>query len=310
MSNFDGIPRGAYTELEELIKLRLLARELSLTPLLRPRSSTSGIRQSSHRGRGVDFEEVRIYQPGDDVRSIDWRVTARTSKVHTKVFREEKERPVFILVDQRRPMFFGSRRCCKSVQAAWLAALIAWISLQRADQVGGLVLGEDALNEIRPRRSHHTVLRMLQEIHRQNRFLERALEQTQAHDICRALSDLRRTMHPGSLLFIISDCSDLLGEATVHLHHLARHCEVCVLRVSDVLERQLPAAGGHLYTDGKQRLNLHSSTAICRRFAAERERQLGELQDMLNNLRVALREVDTADTPAELFRHHTATRAA
>ena len=197
MSNFDGIPRGAYTELEDLIKLRLLARELSLTPLLRPRSSTSGIRQSSHRGRGVDFEEVRIYQPGDDVRSIDWRVTARTSKVHTKVFREEKERPVFILVDQRRPMFFGSRHCCKSVQAAWLAALIAWISLQRADQVGGLVLGEDALNEIRPRRSHHTVLRMLQEIHRQNRFLQRALEQTQAHDICRALSDLRRTMHPG-----------------------------------------------------------------------------------------------------------------
>ena len=302
MNDFDGLPRGAYVELQDLVRLRLVARELSLAPLLRVRTTTAGLRQSRHRGRGVDFDEVRIYQPGDDVRTIDWRVTARTSKVHTKVFREEKERPVFVLVDQRRKMFFGSKRCCKSVQAAWIAALICWISLQRGDQIGGMVLGETGVAEIRPRRSHHTVLRLLKEIYRYNRLLHNDMGIDSPHNMSRTLSELRRALHPGTLLFVISDCNDMLGETAIHLHNLARHCEICLLRVFDVLEQALPPSGDYLFTDGKQRIRLTSNRGNQNRFNNQRLTWHNELTEMVNNLRIAMTDVDTASATAGLFR--------
>ena len=143
---------GAYTALSELVALRFNAR-LQLTSKRRSLSTLAGPYQANFRGRGIDFEEVRAYQAGDDVRSIDWRVTARTTEPHTKLFQEEKERPVLVVVDQRIRNFFGSKQCFKSVLAAYTAALLAWSALRNNDRVGGLVLTDNDLKEIRPRRS-------------------------------------------------------------------------------------------------------------------------------------------------------------
>jgi uncharacterized protein (DUF58 family) len=144
--------RGATVSVEELIALRGVK-----LPLRTAVSATSGphggSRLSRHRGRGVDFAEVRLYQPGDDVRSIDWRVTARKAKPHTKVYREERERPTLIVVDQSRAMFFGSRVRMKSVAAAECAALLAWHSVDAGDRVGGLVYDDVTEYAFKPFRS-------------------------------------------------------------------------------------------------------------------------------------------------------------
>jgi len=301
MNRIGEAPRGAYTELRDLINLRFAARGLSLAPLLRVRNESAGLRQSRWRGRGIDFDEVRAYQAGDDVRTIDWRVTARTSKPHTKIFHEERERPAFIVVDQRQRMFFGSRLCCKSVQAAHLAALLAWTCLERGDQVGGMVLGENGHSEIRPKRSHHTVLHLLREIHQHNREL-RLGAAPQGISMTQALLELRRAIHPGSLLFLVSDCHDL-GGSIPHLHHLTRHCQLTVLQVNDPLERELPA-GNRLFhfTDGERQLRLRPNRQMQNAWQERAGTAVQTLNDHLRGLRLTLVRVDTADAPLTVLR--------
>ena len=122
-------PAGAYSDLAQLLRLRFAAQDLKLFAKRPVRSLLTGGERTRFRGRGIDFEEVRLYQPGDDIRTIDWRVTARTQVPHTKIFREERERPVFMVADQRATMFFGSQRCFKSVLCAHICALLGWAAL-------------------------------------------------------------------------------------------------------------------------------------------------------------------------------------
>ena len=131
----------------------------------------AGRRASRLRGRGMLFEELRDYHPGDDVRRIDWRVTARTGRPHTRVYAEERERPVLLVVDQRLGMFFGTQLQMKSVTAAELAAQMAWQVLDAGDRVGALIFGDDTLNEIDPQRSRRTVLRILNQLVQFNQHL-------------------------------------------------------------------------------------------------------------------------------------------
>ncbi len=167
--------RGAFTRLRDLIWLRYAAKQASreLDNLIDNKTANplAGLMTSRFRGRGIDFAEVRVYQPGDDIRTIDWRVTARTGVAHTKLFQEERERPVLLLVDQSSSMYFGSRVMFKSVLAARTAALLAWAVLERGDRIGGIVFSEHGHREIRPRRNKHAVLRLLNELHGFNQAL-------------------------------------------------------------------------------------------------------------------------------------------
>ena len=155
--DFQQPAHGVYAELADLIALRYGARNLQIGKRKRALSVLAGPNKSNFRGRGIDFEEVRGYQPGDDIRTIDWRVTARTGSAHTKLFREERERPVLLVVDQRNSMFFGSQHCFKSVLAAQLASLLAWSALNNGDRVGGLVFNDNQHREFRPRRSRNRI---------------------------------------------------------------------------------------------------------------------------------------------------------
>ena len=160
---------GAYVSLHDLLRLRVPPAGTVATGAAPER----GERPSRVRGRGMDFDEVRLYQPGDDVRSIDWRVTARKGKPHTKVFREERERPTLILVDQTQSMFFGSRGRLKSVVAAEIAARTAWRALAAQDRVGGLVLDGRGVHVFKPLRREAAVLRLLAAVVRANNALTR-----------------------------------------------------------------------------------------------------------------------------------------
>lgn len=246
-------PRGAYADLPTLVRLRFVAQSLRLGTLRPVRSLLSGGERTRFRGRGMDFEEVRLYQPGDDVRTIDWRVTARTQVPHTKVFQEERERPVFIVVDQRSPLFFGSQCCFKSVLAAHIAALLAWAALTRGDRVGGLVLGDMCQRDIRPRRSRHAVLELLHQIHHFNRQLHSPLSEAGHLSLRTMLEDVRRLAKPGCAIFIVSDFHDLDAACEQQLFEISRHTDITMIHLYDPLERHLTSSAPLTISNGQTR---------------------------------------------------------
>ncbi len=264
---------GAYAQLDELIALRFPAKQLKLGRRTRALSNLAGPIKSNFRGRGIDFEEVRSYQPGDDIRTIDWRVTARTGNAHTKLFREERERPVLVVVDQRNSMFFGSSHCFKSVLAGHLASLLAWSALNGGDRVGGLVFNELGHQEIRPRRSRKTVLTLLSQIASYNASLP--VDSTSEEDhFASMLSNLRRIARPGSSLFLISDFRGASQEgAREHLFELAKHTELTALACSDPMEAELPRAGTYAVTNGTERSELQTGDRQLRDSYRQRQQQ-------------------------------------
>ncbi len=228
-----------------LIKLRRAGEDLAL-PFTRIRARQAGTYLSKHKGRGMEFEEHRLYQPGDDVRNIDWRVTARTGSVHTKIFQEERERPVLFCVDYRAPMFFATRGVFKSVMAARAAAVLAWSSVHHGDRVGGLIFSESRHQELRPQRGKTAVLKFIQALVKS--AARRSERDRSAMD--RPMERLRRVARPGSQVCIISDFRGWNERAESHLVQIARHASVWLLFVVDPVEMALPPAGIYKITDG------------------------------------------------------------
>ena len=289
--------RGAYVALEDLIALRFPARQLRLARRNRALSVLAGPNKSNFRGRGIDFEEVRSYQPGDDIRGIDWRVTARTGSAHTKLFREERERPVLVAVDQRSSMFFGSSHCFKSVLAAQLAGLLAWSALEAGDRVGGLVFNGAEHREIRPRRSRRTVLALLSQVAEYNRALP--LAAPDSADFAGILANLRRIVRPGSSLFIVSDFRGASQEhAREQLFQLSQHIEITAIACSDPLEADLPRAGRYAVTDGESRSELDTADRRLRNAYREAARQQREtLSTDFLRLGIPMLEAKTDQSP-------------
>src|SRR4051794_15553222 len=162
---------GVYVSLDDLLALEYRGRKVSFLPQQPVRSLLSGRFASRMRGRGLNFEEIRDYRPGDDVRSIDWKVTARLQQPHVRVFNEERDRQGLLVVDQRLSNFFGSRFAMKSVTAAQAAAVAAWRILAAGDRVGGVVFNDTDIAEVRPQRSRRNVLALLGHIVTQNQAL-------------------------------------------------------------------------------------------------------------------------------------------
>ena len=272
----------AIADSNELIRLRYAAKELSNFPKLQARQMLAGGHRSQFRGRGMDFDQVRLYQPGDDVRSIDWRVTARTQVPHTKVFIEERERPILIISDLRSSMFFGSQRL-KSVVACEVSAALAWAGLGINDRVGGVIFGAQDQLEIKPKRSHHSALQFIRGL--QN-FSQALLKPQQDKlDLATILEESRRLALPGSTVFIVSDFHDLNSTCEPHLFALAKHCNINFCQVTDILERQLPKPAYYPVTNGKRQVVLDTSDKQLREsFAhqyAERENFIHKLCEQL-----------------------------
>jgi len=293
---------GAYCALQELIELRYPARKLNLNQRKRALSLLSGPNKTNFRGRGIDFEEVRNYQPGDDIRTIDWRVTARTGTAHTKMFREERERQVLVTTDQRNAMFFGSRHCCKSVLAAHFAALLSWSALQRGDRVGGLVFSEPEHREVRPKRSRRAVLALLNHLSELNQALP-ATPTEAGLGFTDMLVDLRRIARPGSAIFIISDFDGALDESALeHLYQLTRHMEITALHCSDPLEKALPGAGRYTVTDGIDLTDMHTGDKRLRQLFSERfEARQRALRAEYGKLGIPVIEASTDDAPLNVL---------
>lgn len=248
--------QGATLSLEQLIALQKISTGFELTAQRKILSSMSGGHQSSFRGRGMDFDEVRAYQPGDEVKSIDWRVTARTNEVHTKVFKEEKERPIFIIADQSSSLAFGSQTAFKSVTVAYTAALLAWASYRSGDRVGGIIFSDHCHKEIKPKEGKKSILRYLQILAEYNQQLvKNNIQHTndnaaRAFTLDDALASLHRVIRPGSLIFILSDFIGFNQQTINNIRLLNRHNDLISFHVSDPLERTAPRKGAYPVSDG------------------------------------------------------------
>ena len=248
---------GVYVSFDDLLAFEFRGRRLSFLPRQPVRSLLSGRFASRMRGRGLNFEEIRDYRAGDDVRSIDWKVTARLRKPHVRVFNEERDRQALLVVDQRMSMFFGSRKAMKSVVAAEAAAISAWRVLGAGDRVGAIVFDDRALTEFRPRRSRSTVLQILMAIAAHNRALGvgRGISASAAM-LNKALAQAqRRALHDASVI-VISDFDGADDETRKMIGAIARHNSVVALLVHDPLQSDLPASASMTVTDGELQIHV------------------------------------------------------
>ncbi len=251
-------PPEVSIKLADLIALRCESRGFSLRPG-QIRAAQNGAYLSRVRGRGMEFAEVRGYQQGDDVRSIDWRVTARQGKPHTKLFQEERERLVLLAVDYRRPMFFATRGSFKAVQASKLAALLAWRSLQQGDRVGAFLFSEERQCELRPQLGKAGVLNLLRQMVADpawQRPLHHPFEPEQR--LAQTLMRLRRVARPGSLILLLSDFSQWDDQVEKQLSLLSRHNDLGLIFCHDPLEAELPPAGSYRVSDGRNDLTMNT----------------------------------------------------
>lgn len=250
---------GVYVDLASLLAMRHLADVVDINAPIKKQAALSGLHMTRARGRGMDFDEVRIYQAGDDVRSIDWRVTARTQVVHTKLYREERERPVMILADQSTSLFFGSQQYFKSVLVAKLASLVAWSTIAHGDRVGGIVFSDNKHKEIRPRRHKQAVLSIINALVEMNHQLNNDYKKkNESNYLLNALAKARHTLKSGGRLIIISDFAQYDDACYRELYKISQHNQVMGLFVYDQLEKQLPASGWYSITNHQERARLFS----------------------------------------------------
>ena len=270
--------QGAYVTLEDLLRLRLatLAGDRGAK---NARLGASGARLSRFRGRGIEFTEVRAYQPGDDVRSIDWKVTARRMVPHTKIYQEEREHPELLIIDQTRGMFFGTGTRTKSVTAAETAALLTWQYLDRGDRVGGIVLSENGESMIRPKRRTGAALRLLKAIAAANHCLGMDVE-AKAHPLVQSLTQAKRIAHTGHGVHVISDFSLPIEILTPPLARLAWNNEVRLIFIYDEFEARPPVGRFALSQQGERLVFDTSQASLRTNFTRKFEQRLQGLRQI------------------------------
>jgi uncharacterized protein (DUF58 family) len=239
--------------------LIMLSNTAKVIPLdaLRIKSLQAGSYVSQFKGRGMEFDESRPYQPGDDPRNIDWRVTARSTEAYTKLYREERERPVYVVTDLRSNMHFATRGRFKSVAASYVAGCISWAAHHRGDRLGGIVFGDNICKEVRPRIGRQAALRYLHHVaeHPDWNATLSIDESIQHASFLKATTALRRVVRPGSLVVIISDFMGFSGMCHSSLAKLVRHNELLAIFISDPIEMIPPPPGRYrIVSAGQDRL--------------------------------------------------------
>ncbi|WP_193215025.1 DUF58 domain-containing protein [Luteolibacter marinus] len=287
--------------LDDLVLLKAEARGFSFLPRQPVHSLLSGRHASRLRGRGLAFEEMRRYQQGDDIRTIDWRATARLRSPHVRVYSEERERPVLLVVDQRTPMFFGSRRAMKSVAAAEAAAIAAWRTLAAGDRVGGIVFTDDKLTDIRPHRSESRVLQLLHEVVRFNHALPTAAP-SGAITLNQALAAAARRATHDHLVVLISDLDGADDETRRITTRLAAHNDVLVVAIYDPLGASLRSAPGMIADDRGTSLKLPDGPGFAKLFRQSFEELLDQWTATFRGIRVPVIPISTAEPVADQLR--------
>ncbi|HEB96905.1 MAG TPA: DUF58 domain-containing protein [Sedimenticola thiotaurini] len=292
---------GAQVTLDELIALRLQAGSLALKSHGTAVNLLAGAHRSRFRGRGMDYAESRAYQAGDDIRNMDWRITARTGQPHTKLYQEERERPVVVMLDLNPTMFFGTRVAFKSVAAARAAALIGWAAVAGGDRIGALLFN-GGHHELQPRGGRRGALRLMRALVQATDPARGLAEPPHADGLNQALARLRRVARPGSLVFIFSDFYGIDDETGPHLMRLQHHNDLVAVQVRDALELAPPPPGRYGITDGRERGVLDTRSPRQRAHYGEWFRQRRRLlTETMQGHAIPLLTLATDDDPLAIL---------
>jgi uncharacterized protein (DUF58 family) len=278
-------------DVAELVALRGAAQGLNLHAHRPALANLHGGHRSAQRGRGLEFEEVRLYAPGDDARTIDWRVTARRGRVHTKLFREERERPVWLVADLHAGLFFGSKRQLKSALLLRAAAILAWAASLGGDRLGAVIASGGEPLIIAPRSRQVGVLQVIEALVERQ---PRAPGAAEANGLTAALTTLRPLLQPGGLVLVLSDFAGIDADAETLLAALSTRSELRLLWLTDALESSgLPSGAYRVGLPGRLWwLDGDRSRSAWRRIWAARERRLSEIAQRFN---LPLNRVDTGE---------------
>jgi uncharacterized protein (DUF58 family) len=290
--------RNVRVSVEDLIGLRRRVEGLRLRRGRPSHSTITGAHRSRFRGRGMDYLESRHYQAGDDIRNMDWRVTARAGRPHVKLYEEERERPVVVLVDLGPSMFFGTRGAFKSVVAARLAALLGWAAIANHDRIGALLFNGEH-HELQPAGGRHSIMRLIRALVLAGDPASGLSRPADPGALSKALARLRRVARPGSLVFLISDFYSMDGESGRHLAQLHRHSDLVACHVADPLEVAPPPAGRYGVTDGSRTALLDTRSQPGRKaYLDHLERHRAEIMGLTTERGIPLIRFSTEDDPA------------
>jgi uncharacterized protein (DUF58 family) len=275
--------------LDELLSLR------HWPPARSPSRQRMAIREGHHlshiRGRGMEYDDVREYQPGDDIRHLDWRLMARTGEAHTKLYREERERPVFVLADLRSPMSFATQGHYKSVLACYAAAMTIWTTLANGDRIGGQILGAKGEQLFRPSSNRQQVMAMMAALAQESNLTQEgnaAVDAQETATVPLSLSDVlataERTITSGTLLYIFSDFHDVDDSVQQHLMRLAQRCELKLVLISDPLEEKLPHGRRYRFLGSGRELLVDADQQQQQRYHQQFQARI-QLLERLRNLR-------------------------
>lgn len=304
---------GVSCELAELVRYRGLARKLNLAPSGSIKNAMAGTITSRFKGRGMEFDEARHYQPGDDIRSIDWRVTARTGKTHTKLYREERERPVLIFIDMGASMHFGTQLLYKSVQALHAAALITFSALARGDKIGCMAVSHNSDLERKPKSTAKHALAMLNQLvelqqnnantghyaeHKKQATAKKIDHTASVDPSTEYMNKLAMLARPGTLVYVVSDFSRFSSGAFSVLGKISRHCEVRPLRIFDPLEESLPNITNMqevLLSNGQtDQLIVLGDRHVNEQYKTKRSTIFSELKSDFSSRGLTLRQISAA----------------
>lgn len=285
--------------LAHLLALEFTARGFSFLPSQPAQSILSGRHASRLRGRGLNFEELRHYRPGDDIRTMDWKVTNRTGKPHVRVYTEERERRIYLMVDQRISMFFGSQRAMKSAVAAEIAALAAWRILGVGDRVGALIFDDQHSYHFTPRRSRDAVINILKRLETSNAALTAGC-QANAGQLNTAFDTLLRHVAHDALVIYIGDGFGWDERSDEMLKHLSLHNDVIAVNVFDPAERELPVLKELVVSDGEMQIVVSGTRQeLQARFEESYLNHVKHMREALQRFGLPLIEVDTVDDPLQ-----------
>ncbi len=257
----------------------------------------SGDYHSVFKGQGMEFDEVRTYVPGDDVRSIDWNVTARTGYPHVKRYSEERELTVVFMVDVSGSQSYGSVSRTKSELAAELTCLLALTSLRNQDKIGLLLFSDRVVKYLPPRKGRTAVMRLVREV------LATGGEAQGGTDIAGAFNFLNNVQRRRAVVFVVSDFQDQNFERPLSV--AARRHDLVCCHLSDPAEHELPDAGLVELEDPETGASLWvdtSSPAVRRAFAAESQRTHEELRRLMHRHRLDTMFLSTDREPVDEVR--------
>jgi len=277
----DNQNEGIYVTLSELLKFGYMPKNFNIRPNGAVLSKLSGRHRSGMRGRGMDFSEMKQYVQGDDARNMDWKATRRTGKPYIRVYNEERDRNVWLVISQMNSMFFGSKKRMKSVSAAHTAALMAFKALETGDRVGAVVYNNDEVKFFKASSSKNNIVQIMTEIERQNQLLKATNNNNRKVNLGQALKTLSSLAKHDDLVVLIGDGRALDEESAKHITRINAHNDVIAVMIYDPMEEEIVKSSSLFFTDGEATVDVDSSTKKFReKYKARREEKRDKIRHL------------------------------